>query len=247
MNLKQYCAGILLGGLLGLTGLPSWAQDVTGQLNQALCSEDWDGAIALVDNMMSAYPNNRTQLQQYRDRLQQLQASPTGLSAAQKAQYCSQAQQTPTPTPTSSNLKARIEQYYAQMDEMSYEQVVALLGSAGQVRDRYSAYTWEQADGAVLFAEFPKNQLNSLMTSPGMSCSESNTGFQCDSLPLPTAFERIETGMSEQVVLQQLGEPTERHSIVGYEWQFQEGDNTCTLGVSFRDNVVSAKLLSCSN
>lgn len=245
MNFQQCCAGIVCGVLLGSILQPSWAQNITSQLNQALCTEDWEGAIALVDSMMQAYPNNRPQLQQYRDRLQQLQASPNSLSAAQRAEYCSQTQ---PPATTTGELKARMEQYYNRMDEMSYDEVVALLGSAGQMRDRYSAYTWEAEDGAVLFGEFPQNQLNSLMTSPGMDCSPSSDGgFQCNSLPLPAKFERIETGMSEQAILQQLGEPTKRIPVSEYEWQFQEGNATCEIGVSFRDNEAAGRWYSCGS
>ncbi|MFP4300265.1 MAG: hypothetical protein ACLFT0_20845, partial [Spirulinaceae cyanobacterium] len=146
MNWKQCCFGIVLGGLLSWTMLPSWAQDMRGQLNQALCTEDWESAIALVNRMMQAYPNNRTQLQQYRDRLQQLQASSNGLSESQRAEYCSQGQS----TPANDNFKARIKQYYEQMDDMSYDEAVALIGRSGQVRDRYFAYGWKEENGATL-------------------------------------------------------------------------------------------------
>lgn len=230
MKLKKYCAGILLGGLLGLMALPSWAQDMRGQLNQALCTEDWESAIALVNGMMQAYPNNRTQLQQYRDRLQQLQASPNGLSAAQRAEYCSQAQ----PTPATGNLSDRLKQYYEQMDDLSYDETVALIGRSGQVRDRYFAYGWKEENGAALIAEFPGGELGSLITMAGMDCSggsatDTSISVQCRSVPLPAKFERIEAGMREQAVLQQLGEPTGQSEVIEYEWQFQQGSTTCTL------------------
>ncbi|MEQ8539416.1 MAG: hypothetical protein RIB93_18430 [Coleofasciculus sp. D1-CHI-01] len=118
MNWKQLCSGILLGSLASLISLPSQAQDTTGQLNQAICIEDWEGAIAILDNVIPDYPDSQNTLAEYRDHLQRL--SEKGLSEEQKTQYCS-----PTLTQTntieidieeSPALFARIEGYFEQID-----------------------------------------------------------------------------------------------------------------------------------
>jgi hypothetical protein len=249
MRFKQcFALTLSLVGLLSYAVPPSRAQDLNAQLRQAMCSEDWGNAIAIVNRMMQRRPDYTPQLQQYRDRLQQLQQSSTPLPADWHAQYCSQ-RTAPTSTPTS-NLSERIEQYYEQMEGMSYAELKALVGHSGQETNRYFAYTWQREDGATLTAEFPNHQVMGLFTIAGMDCSESNAtdnslSIKCHSLPLPPEFERIEIGMSEQQVLQHLGQPTERQEIVEYEWRFQEGETFCLLGASFRNNKVNGQWKSC--
>jgi len=257
MNWKQICTGILLGSLMSSIGLPSQAQDTTDQLNQAICMEDWDGAIAILDNVIPDYPNSQTTLGEYREILQQL--STTGLSEEQKNQYCS-----PTLTQTntieidieeSPALFARIERYSEQIDfNGGYDAIAASIGRPGKISELYSSYTWN--DRGSLYAQFSDDKLEDLSVRAGSECqinAESDDDMNCEIVPPPEEFERIaerfNPGMNAQVVLQsivqELGEPDSRWETVVLEWQVREERDTCTLLARFRDNELSKLGLSC--
>lgn len=261
MNWKQLCSGILLGSLASLIGLPSQAQDTTAQLNQAICIEDWDSAIALLNNVIPDYPNSQNTLAEYREILHQL--SETGLSEVQKNQYCS-----PTLTQTntieidieeSPALFARIKEFEEQIDlsrdeNATYNAIASSIGRPGKISELYSSYTWN--DRWSLYAQFSDNQLESLLISEGSECqidAESDDDINCVVVSPPEKFERIterfNPGMNAQVVLQSivqaLGEPSSRWETVAFEWQLREEGDTCTLLAHFVDNGLLNLGLSC--
>jgi hypothetical protein len=257
MNWKQLCGSILLGSLASLVALPSQAHDTTAQLNQAICIEDWEGAIATLDNIIPDYPNSQTTLAEYRDRLQQL--STTGLGEVQKNQYCS-----PTLSQTntieidieeSPALFVRIERYFEQIDlSQGYNAIASSIGRPGKISEIYSSYAWNEIGG--LFAQFSDDQLVNLSIHPASECqrnAESDDGMSCEMLSPPEKFERIterfHSGMNAQVVLQsivqELGEPSSRWETVALEWQVREERDTCTLLAHFGNNELLNLGLSC--
>ncbi|RMH75538.1 MAG: hypothetical protein D6680_11350 [Cyanobacteria bacterium J007] len=242
MNWKQVCSGILLGSLASLIGLPSQAQDSTDQLNQAICSEDWDGAIAILDNAMLDYPNSQNTLAEYRDRLQQL--STTGLSEKQKAQYCS-LNPDPSDFPLltadeETSLSAHVSEYYQQLDpDMTYDDIATLIGRPGKLDYLSSSYTWIAENTSTLSATFSNNELEDLTIGESIDCRE-NDG--CDGIiAAPTEFkqlqERLEVGMNAQAALQyirrELGEPTWPVETLMYDWQFREEGIYCRIFAYF--------------
>ena len=61
--------------LVGSAAIPSRAQDLTAELQQAICTQQWAPAIKLVDQALAATPKSskrRTELLSYRKRLQNL-------------------------------------------------------------------------------------------------------------------------------------------------------------------------------
>ena len=232
MNWKQLCSGILMGSLASLMGLPSQAHDTTAQLNQAICIEDWEGAIALLDDVISDYPNSQNTLGEYRDRLQQL--STTGLSEKQKAQYCS-LNPDPSDLPLltadeKTPLSARVSEYYQQLDSnMTYDDIATLIGRPGKLDYLSSSYTWRDENGSTLSATFSNNELEDL------------TIGESPDAPAPAEFEqlqeRLEVGINAQAVLQyitrELGEPIWPVEIVKYDWQFREEGIYCQISAYF--------------
>ncbi|MEC4984420.1 MAG: hypothetical protein SAJ37_04300 [Oscillatoria sp. PMC 1068.18] len=255
MNWKQLCSGILLGSLASFIGLPSQAHDTTAQLNQAICIEAWEGAIAILNQAIPDYPNSQNTLKQYREILQQL--STTGLSEVQKSQYCSR---TLTQTNTidieeSPALYARIEGYFEQIDlSRGYNAIASSIGRPGKISSLYSSYAWN--DQGSLSAHFSDDQLEDLSISEGLECqrnAESDEDMNCETIPPPEKFERIaerfNPGMNAQVVLQsivqELGEPSSQWETVAFEWQFREERDTCNLLAHFVDNELLKLGLSC--
>jgi len=78
MKAKVIAIALLLN-TLGFTAVPrSVAQDANTQLQQAVCTQDWKEAIAIVDQLLAATPqqsSERNQLTTYRRRLQALSTS----------------------------------------------------------------------------------------------------------------------------------------------------------------------------
>jgi hypothetical protein len=239
MNWKPYLTGILIGGLLSFQGALSQTHDTTEQLNQAICSEDWDGAIAILDNIIPDYPKSQITLQQYRDRVQQL--STTGLSERQKAQYCSPELSTlPNPTSEETPLTILVNGYYEEIGnyyrthwDISYEEVTNILQLPGKIANLDSRYTWQTKDDTYISATFANNELTGLL--------------------VPAEFERLlerfEVGMKDRAVLQsmvrELGEPSSQRELVVYVWQFQEGEMVCTLSVDFSNDEFSGTGYDC--
>ncbi|MBK4732013.1 hypothetical protein JJD41_19370 [Oxynema sp. CENA135] len=239
MNWKQLCSGILLGSLASLFALPSQAQDTTGQLNQAICIEDWEGAIAILYSAILDYPDSNITLQQYTDRVQQL--STTGLSERQKAQYCSPELSTlPNPTSEETPLTILVNGYYEEIGnyyrthgDISYEEVTNILQLPGKIANLDSRYTWQTKDDTYISATFANNELTGLL--------------------VPAEFERLlerfEVGMKDRAVLQsmvrELGEPSSQRELVVYVWQFQEGEMVCTLSVDFSNDEFSGTGYDC--
>ncbi|MEC4984419.1 MAG: hypothetical protein SAJ37_04305 [Oscillatoria sp. PMC 1068.18] len=257
MNWKQLCSGILLGSLASLIGLPSQAQDTTDQLNQAICIEDWDSAMAILYLAILDYPDSNTTLQQYTDRLQQL--STTGLSERQKAQYCSPELSTlPNPTSEETPLTILVNGYYEEITnyhqthwDISYEEVTNILQLPGKISNLSSSYTWRNEDETSLFATFTDDELTMLSAQGIIACNENG---DCDEIKPPPAeferlFERFELGMNAQAVLEpivrELGEPASQREVVVYAWQFQEGEMVCTLSVDFHNDEFSGTGYSC--
>lgn len=85
------------------------------------------------------------------------------------------------------------------------------------------------------------------MDCSGGSATDTSISVQCRSVPLPAKFERIEAGMREQAVLQQLGEPTGRSEVIEYEWQFQEGSIACTLEAYAYNNQITRPWYYCDD
>ncbi|MDC0833739.1 hypothetical protein POG22_12095 [Geitlerinema sp. CS-897] len=239
-----------MGGLLSCVGLPSQAQDTTAQLNQAICIEDWDGAIAILDNVISDYPNSQNTLGEYRDRLQQL--STTGLSEEQKAQYCS-LNPDPSDFPLltadeETPLSARVSEYYQQLKSgMRYDDIATLIGRPGKLDYLSSSYTWIAENTSTLSATFSNNELEDLTIGESIDCRENG---ECDAIiAAPAEFkklqERLEVGMNAQAALQyitrELGEPTWLGETVMYDWQFREEGIYCRIFAYFanRDGQVT--------
>jgi hypothetical protein len=267
MNWKQVCSGILLGSLASLIGLPSQAQDTTDQLNQAICIEDWEGAIAILDNVIPDYPNSQNTLGEYREILQQL--STTGLSEEQKAQYCSPGHPlspNPNPLPLDENsLTRRVSRYYYEelwdyihtprepfeSDEgRSYEEITTFVQFPGRISNLYHYYSWNAENGTYLVATFSDNQLKELSAHEVLDCQEND---ECDRISPPAEFERLverfEAGMNAQAVLQditeELGEPSYQREKVVYSWQFQEEETFCTVDVELSNEILSTSAFGC--
>ncbi len=253
MKWKQLCSGILMGSLASLMGLPSQAHDTTAQLNQAICIEDWEGAIAILDNIIPDYPNSQNTLGEYRDRLQQL--SETGLSGLHQLDYdCSEES---TPKVEETPLSDRIESYSEQIDVgMSYAEVATIVGRPGKINDLHFSYIWKNEHDNFLFTRFSDDQLDSLDVSEWRDCEVDNPF--CDNVIAPAVefreiAARFEEGMNAQAVLEQLlqelGEPLLQTEWVRYEWRFREATdpdpNTCTLTVSFGDDRLSSNQADC--
>jgi aldose sugar dehydrogenase len=101
MKLKIIAVALLLN-TLGFAAVPrSIAQDANTQLQQAVCAQDWKNAIAIVDRIIAATPQQsprRTHLETYRSRLESLSSSSTNIP--NWSERCS-TQAIPTPTPSS--------------------------------------------------------------------------------------------------------------------------------------------------
>lgn len=99
----------------GFVTLPSRSQELNTQLQQAVCTQDWNQAIAIVEQLIAAAPQQsqqRTQLEAYRSRLQTLSTS--GANIPNWAESCSTGAQavpesntvTPQTTSTSNSNRA---------------------------------------------------------------------------------------------------------------------------------------------
>ncbi|MBP0021799.1 MAG: hypothetical protein J7647_30120 [Cyanobacteria bacterium SBLK] len=64
---------ILLGS--GTIALPSRGQDLNAELDYAVCNQNWDEAIAIIDRARETSPQSDPQLEAYRDRLVALKDS----------------------------------------------------------------------------------------------------------------------------------------------------------------------------
>ncbi|MEQ8539415.1 MAG: hypothetical protein RIB93_18425 [Coleofasciculus sp. D1-CHI-01] len=250
MNWKPYLTGILIAGLLGCQEAPSQFDDTTDQLNQAICIEDWEGAIAILDNAILDYPNSQTTLGEYRDRLQQL--SETGLSDVHQLDYDCTNESLPKTEETP--LSDRVESYNEQIEYgMSYAEVATIIGRPGKINRLYSSYMWRDEHGNFLSARFSDDQLDYLNIDEIRDCEDNNPRCVAVDITTPvpaTEFKeiaaRFEEGMNDRAVLEQLlqelGEPESSRELVNYEWQFAEATdpdpNNCTLNVSF-SNVKS--------
>lgn len=250
MNWKLYLTGVLIGGLLGCQGATSQAHDTTDQLNQAICMEDWDGAIALLDDIISDYPNSQNTLGEYRDRLQQL--STTGLSDVHQLDYDCTNESLPKTEETP--LSDRVASYNEQIEYgMSYAEVATILGRPGKINMLDSSYIWRDEYGNFLSASFSDDQLDSLSVDEIRDCEDNNPRCVAVDITTPvpaTEFKeiaaRFEEGMNAEAVLEQLlqelGEPEMQSERVNYEWRFAEATdpdpNNCTLYVDF-SNVKS--------
>lgn len=255
MNWKQICSGILLGGLVSCTGSPARTQDITDQLNQAICLEDWEGAIAILDNVIPDYPNSQNTLRQYRDRLQQL--SETGLSEVHQLDYDCTNESIPKVEETP--LSDRVESYNEQIDiGMSYTEVATIVGRPGKIDDLYSSYMWRDEHGNFLSAKFSDDQLDNLNVDEVKDCEDNNPRCADIIAPAPAVefkeiAARLEEDMNAQAVLEQLlqelGEPELQTEWVNYEWVFREAadpdPNTCTLTVSFKNDRSSVNQAYC--
>jgi len=250
MNWKQICSCILLGSLVSCTESPTQAYDTTDQLNQAICIEDWEGAIAILDNIIPDYPNSQTTLLEYRDRLQKL--SETGLSDVHQLDYDCTNESIPKIEETP--LSDRVESYNEQIDPgMSYDEVATIVGRPGKINDIYSSYLWRDEHGNFLYAKFSEDQLDNLNIDEIRDCEDNNPRCVAVGItaPVPAAefkeiAARFEEGMNAEAVLEQLlqelGEPESQSERVHYEWRFAEATdpdpNNCTLYVYF-SNVKS--------
>jgi len=257
MNWKQICSGILLGGLVSCTGAPDRVLDTTDQLNQAICMEDWDGAIAILDSVIPDYPNSQNTLGEYRDRLQQL--SETGLSEVHQLDYDCTNESMPKVEETP--LSDRVESYAEQIDPgMSYAEVATIVGRPGKINNLYSSYIWRDEHGNFLSAKFSDDQLDNLNVDEIRDCEDNNPRCVAVDITTPvpaTEFKeiaaRFERGMNDRAVLEQLlqelGEPETQTDWVNYEWQFREATdpdpNNCTLTVSFNNDSSSLDQADC--
>jgi hypothetical protein len=266
-NWKQICSGILLGSLVSCTGAPDDRTHVTtDQLNQAICIEDWEGAIAILDNIIPDYPDSQNTLAEYRDRLQQL--STTGLGEEQKAQYCSPGHPispNPNPVPQDENsLTRRVWRYYDEelwdyihtsrepfdSDGRSYEEITTFVEFPGRISNLDYYYSWIAENGTYLAATFSDDQLEELSADEVIDCQENN---ECDRISPPAEFERLverfEAGMNAQAVLQaivrELGEPSYQREKVVYSWQFQEGETFCTIDIDFSNDKFIGSSFGC--
>lgn len=61
-----------IGVMLNYCIPPVFAQDLNAQLKQAVCQQDWGGAIAIIDRFLESNPRDANRLMAYRNRLQQL-------------------------------------------------------------------------------------------------------------------------------------------------------------------------------
>ncbi|MDJ1181260.1 tetratricopeptide repeat protein [Roseofilum sp. BLCC_M91] len=257
MNWKPYLTGILILGLLGCQEAPSQFDDTTDQLNQAICLEDWDSAIAILDDVISDYPNSQNTLAEYRDRLQQL--SETGLSEIHKLDYDCTNESIPKVEETP--LSDRVESYNEQINPgMSYAEVATIVGRPGKINDLYSYYLWRDEHGNFLSARFSDDQLDNLNVDEIRDCEDNNPRCVAVDITTPvpaTEFKeiaaRFEEGMNDRAVLEQLlqelGEPALQTDSVHYEWQFAEATdpdpNNCTLSVSFDNDSSSLNQAYC--
>ncbi|OAB59916.1 hypothetical protein AY600_03890 [Phormidium willei BDU 130791] len=257
MNWKQICSCILLGSLASCTESPTQAYDTTDQLNQAICMEDWDGAIAILDKIIPDYPNSQTTLLEYRDRLQQL--STTGLGEVHQLDYDCTDESIPKIEETP--LSDRVESYNEQIDPgMSYDEVATTVGRPGKINDIYSSYLWRDEHGNFLYAKFSEDQLDNLNIDEIRDCEDNNPRCVAVGItaPAPAAefkeiAARFEEGMNAQVVLEQLlqelGEPEMQTDWVNYEWVFREATdpdpNNCTLTVHFNNDSSSLNQAYC--
>ena len=60
---------------LGSTALPSRGQDLNAELDYAICNQNWDAAIEIIDRARTISPQSTAELEDYRDRLVELQNS----------------------------------------------------------------------------------------------------------------------------------------------------------------------------
>jgi hypothetical protein len=219
--------------------------------------EDWDGAIAILDNVIPDYPNSQNTLREYRDRLQQL--SETGLSEVHKLDYDCTNESIPKVEETP--LSDRVESYNEQLDPgMSYDEVATIVGRPGKINDLYSSYLWRDDYGNFLSARFSNDQLDNLNVDEIRDCEDNNPRCVAVGIIAPVpAVElkeiavRFEEGMNAQSVLEQLlqelGEPALQTDWVMYEWVFREATdpdpNNCTLTVSFKNDSSSLNQAYC--
>ena len=257
MNLKRYCVAVLIAGLLGCQESPSPFFDTPDQLNQAICIEDWEGAIAILDDLISDYPNSQNTLVEYRDRLQQL--STTGLSEVHQLDYDCTNESLPKTEETP--LSDRVASYNEQIEYgMSYAEVATIIGRPGKINRLSSYYSWRDEHGNFLSATFSEDQLDSLRVDEIRDCEDNNPRCVAVDITTPvpaTEFKeiaaRFERGMNDRAVLEQLlqelGEPESQSERVNYEWRFREATdpdpNTCTLTVSFGDDRLSSNQADC--
>ncbi|MEC4804331.1 MAG: hypothetical protein SAJ12_16845 [Jaaginema sp. PMC 1079.18] len=257
MNWKQLCSGILLGSVVSWVGLPSQAHDTPDQLNQAICLEDWEGAIALLDSVILDYPKSQNTLAEYREILQQL--SETGLSDVHQLDYDCTNEALPKTEETP--LSDRVESYDEQINYgTSYAEVATIVGRPGKISDLYSYYLWRDEHGNFLYATFSDDQLNNLEVDEIRDCEDNNPRCVAVDIiaPVPAVefkeiAARFEEGMNDRAVLEQLlqelGEPEIQIDWVDYEWVFREATdpdpNTCTLTVAFENGRSSLSWADC--
>ncbi|MCW6034799.1 hypothetical protein K4A83_00710 [Spirulina subsalsa FACHB-351] len=232
--------------LLLLGSLPSYAQDLNGQLRQAVCQQNWTEAIAIVDRMMQRSPNQADRLRTYRQNLASLRER--GVKVPNWQENCQPPASTPLSGERAEELYSAIKTRYDQISSnMTYQQVSVLLGRPGNELERGYVYDWESSDGRTLRGEFNNQALTrvSIIALGGVNCREN--GENCTPREPPSTFERIETGMQYEQIVQQLGQPNRRQELIRYEWNFALARQQCRIVVGFIGDRSQGKALSCAN
>ncbi|MGK7927331.1 MAG: hypothetical protein AB4290_19165 [Spirulina sp.] len=138
-----------------------------------------------------------------------------------------------------------VKQAYDRIENMSYQEVVALLGLPGREVRRDRIITWETAEGAIFEGEFQGDRLQGIFRYPGTDCQTQELGLSCKGREMPPQFERVDNGMTTAQVRQILGQPSKEQEKIVYKWELSHEGRNCAIEVGFVDDKSREKMYSC--